>query len=488
MLRQHRENRSNEKLLSASHAIVRRFLRSETAGDGVLEIDGESLSGNVNKKLKGWREENVEEAQEIVRVARALCQVDESLSSCLCDLLIPFSENFRESFTQQGMISFDGLLARARTLVRDYPVVREELKHSFKAILIDEFQDTDPIQYEILVYLAEDLGQRATDWSKVKLTPGKIFVVGDPKQSIYAFRRADIEAYLQITEKMIKAQNGIECQLVTNFRSHGIILDVVNGVFDRLIQPREGLQPAYVPIQPAPLESDENRSESSLPFRKVTIRKVHGESETLNTESARRLEAENLARWLEEEVLGKTEILDEEGRTVLVQAKHVAILLRKLTDVHHYLEPLRRRGLRYVVEGERHFYAVQEIIDAVNLLRTVENPHDKLALVGVLRSPSHAMGSTVSGCTRLALAARRPSRRGHLRAPSPTAPGLPRRRALQRQQAKAVLRYKGALRTPSKTSSRDSSSSSGGGDSPHLREHTDPSLSSELLPWRAGSS
>ena len=387
LLRQHRKNRSNEKLLSASHAIVRRFLRSETAGDGVLEIDGESLSGNVNKKLKGWREENVEEAQEIVRVARALCPVDESLSSCLCDLLIPFSENFRESFTQQGMISFDGLLARARTLVRDYPVVREELKHRFKAILIDEFQDTDPIQYEILVYLAEELGQRATDWSKVKLTPGKIFVVGDPKQSIYAFRRADIEAYLQVTEKMIKAQNGIECQLVTNFRSHGIILDVVNGVFDRLIQPREGLQPAYVPIQPAPLESDENRSESSLPFRKVTIRKVHGESETLNTESARRLEAESLARWLEEEVLGKTEILDEEGTTVLVQAKHVAILLRKLTDVHHYLEPLRRRGLRYVVEGERHFYAVQEIIDAVNLLRTVENPHDKLALVGVLRSP-----------------------------------------------------------------------------------------------------
>jgi ATP-dependent helicase/nuclease subunit A len=164
-------------------------------------------------------------------------------------------------------------------------------------------------------------------------------------------------------------------------------LDAVNGVFDRLIQPREGLQPPYVAIQPAPSSRNERGGESPLPFRKLTIRKVQGESERLNSESARTLEAESLARWLEEEVLGKAEIHDGEGRTVLVQPKDVAILFRKLTDVHHYLEPLRRRALRYVVEGERHFYAVQEIIDAVNLLRAVENPHDKLALVGVLRSP-----------------------------------------------------------------------------------------------------
>lgn len=384
LLQRHPENRSNEKLLRDSHAILRRFLLPR---DGELEINGDSLSGSINKKLKGWPEEDVEDAQEILRAARALCQVDDALSRCLCDLLIPFAENFREAFTREGMLSFDGLLARARTLVRDHPAVREELKRRFKAILIDEFQDTDPIQYEILIYLAEEIGQRATDWTEVKLTPGKIFVVGDPKQSIYAFRRADIEAYLEVVEKIIKAQNGIECHLITNFRSHGKILDVVNGVFRRLIQPREGLQPVYVAIEPAPSSSTENGDQNPLPFRKVTIRKVQGESEKLNTELARRLEAESLARWLEEEVLGKAEILDEEGRTTLVQPKHVAILLRKLTDVHHYLEPLRRRGLRYVVEGERHFYAVQEIIDAVNLLRAVENPHDKLALVGVLRSP-----------------------------------------------------------------------------------------------------
>src|SRR3990170_3750357 len=78
----------------------------------------------------------------------------------------------------------------------------------------------------------------AKDWRKVKLTPGKVFVVGDPKQSIYAFRRADIEAYLEVVEKIIKAQNGVECRLTTNFRSHGKILEVVNGIFSSLIQAR----------------------------------------------------------------------------------------------------------------------------------------------------------------------------------------------------------------------------------------------------------
>ena len=75
------------------------------------------------------------------------------------------------------------------------------------------------------------------------------------------------------------------------------------------------------------------------------------------------------------------------GERVLAQPKDVAILFRKLTDIHDYFEPLRRQGIRYVVEGERHFYAAKEIIDAVNLLRAIENPNDRLALVGVLRSP-----------------------------------------------------------------------------------------------------
>jgi ATP-dependent helicase/nuclease subunit A len=283
---------------------------------------------------------------------------------------------------RDGHLSFDGLLVRARNLVRDQRRVRAELKRRYQTILIDEFQDTDPIQYEILLYLAERSGQAAADWRQVKVEPGKIFVVGDPKQSIYAFRRADIQAYLEVVEKIIKAQNGVECRLTTNFRSDAAIIDAVNGVFENLIQAQDGVQPPYIAIHPAPGRP----AAKAGTLAKVAVRKIVTEKE-INAESARRLEGESLARWLKEAVLNKTRILNAGGESVYVQAKDIAILFRKLTDIHDYLEPFRRQGIRYVVEGERHFYAAKEIIDAVNLLRAVENPFDRLAFVGVLRSP-----------------------------------------------------------------------------------------------------
>jgi ATP-dependent helicase/nuclease subunit A len=267
--------------------------------------------------------------------------------------------------------------------VRDNWAVREEIKRRYRSLLIDEFQDTDPIQYEILLYLAERPGSAAKSWREVRLAPGKIFIVGDPKQSIYAFRRADIEAYLEVVESIVLAQGGAECRLTTNFRSHAAILDAVNGIFASLMRPQQGLQPSYIPIYPAP-ERD-GKTNTDLP--RVLVRKVDADGGELDAERARRLEGESLAQWLKEEVLGKAVITNAQGEKALAQPKDVALLFRKLTDIHEYLEPFRRHGIRYVVEGERHFYAAKEIIDAVNLLRAIDNPHDRIALVGVLRSP-----------------------------------------------------------------------------------------------------
>jgi ATP-dependent helicase/nuclease subunit A len=386
----HPEERLNEKLLRAARTLIRaagpaaRNRGDEIADAKLLLLSGKSIARNVN----GWTAEDVEEARELVRIAKGLCQVDPGSTALVWDLLIPFVETFREFFVHQGFVSFDGLLMRARNLVRDHGFVREELKRQFQAILIDEFQDTDPIQYEILLYLAEQIGHRAEEWRQVKLTPGKIFVVGDPKQSIYAFRRADIEAYLEIIEKIIKAQGGIECRLTTNFRSHHAILDVVNGIFGSLMQPRQGIQPAYIGIEaPRPKSPNPGTERGPTSLAKVVVRKIVAADESGNAEQARRLEAESLARWLKEEVLGKTAICDSGGQSIPAQQKDIALLFRKLTDIQDYIEPLRRHGIRYVVEGERHFYTVKEIIDAVNLLRAVENPYDRLALVGVLRSP-----------------------------------------------------------------------------------------------------
>ncbi len=335
-----------------------------------------------NNSLNGWSADDIVAAQEVVRAAKGLAGIDGEFIALLWRLLVPYASAFRERFLRDGHISFDGLLVRARNLVRDQHRVRAELKKSYRTILIDEFQDTDPIQYEILLYLAEQLDQSASEWRKVKLEPGKLFVVGDPKQSIYAFRRADIEAYLEVVEKIVMAQGGIECRLTTNFRSDGAILDVVNGAFEQLIQAQAGVQPPYIGIEPAP-----GRTSLSGGLAKVSVRKIIASDDQTDAETARRIEGESLAQWLKESVLGKAQVLNPQGQIVSAEPKDVAILMRKLTDVHDYLEPFRRHGIRYVVEGERHFYAAKEIIDAVNLLRAVENPYDRLALVGVLRSP-----------------------------------------------------------------------------------------------------
>lgn len=381
LLQRHPEDRLNEKLLRAAHAAIGAFNqlahKLERNSETSILLSAKSLSPIT----RGWSAEDIKEAQVTVRAAKGLLGVDSELIGVLWRLLVTFATDFRERFVREGHVSFDGLLVRARDLVRDDARVRADLKQRYRAILLDEFQDTDPIQYEILLYLAEEPGHAAMDWRQVKVVPGKIFVVGDPKQSIYAFRRADIEAYLEIVEKVIQAQDGIECRLTTNFRSNGAILDGVNGVFENLIQAQHGLQPPYIPLYPAPA-----RGSASSPIPKLLVRKIISERE-VDAETARHLEAESLARWLKDEVLGKATILNSHGERACAQSKDVAILLRKLTDIHEYLLPLRRERIRYVVEGERNFYAAKEIIDAVSLLRAVENPYDRLALVGVLRSP-----------------------------------------------------------------------------------------------------
>ena len=384
IIERHPEERMNEKLVRAARAVIEEYRRGRR-GQGSEGAEAKSLIADksINRNLKGWSAEDAAQAQELTRAALGLCRVDAELTASLWNLLVPFAESFREFFVRQGYVSFDGLLVRARNLVRAEPRVRAELKRQYRSILIDEFQDTDPIQYEILLYLAETPDTSAENWRKVKLTPGKVFVVGDPKQSIYAFRRADIEAYLEVVEKIIMAQDGIECPLTTNFRSNRAILDVVNGVFARLIQAQHGVQPRYIEIEPPPDRPP--AVDQKLPS--VSIRKTVAVATELNAEKARRLEGESLARWLKEEILDKTVILSAGGERVYAQPKDVAILFRKLTDIHDYLESFRRRDIRYVVEGERHFYAAKEIIDAVNLFRAIENPHDPLALVGVLRSP-----------------------------------------------------------------------------------------------------
>lgn len=381
------KRRKAEQMLAAAVQALALLLEKGPPGLDDLDQDERTvLEKDLGKAPAGWDEVAFQEAASIIELAQQLLAVDQRYFQEVVTLVRPFLHHVHQRFLTSGWVAFDGLLARAKTLLRDHPAVRARIKQTYRAILVDEFQDTDPVQYEIILYLGERAGSYQTSWQDVDLEPGKLFIVGDPKQSIYAFRRADIEAFERVVEK-IRAGGGNVYSLVTNFRSDGAVLDVVNNVFDRLFYPTEHVQPPNERLAARPQRKPEV-SVSGVQLRLVTSGE---DDEEFDAQAATRAEAEALARWLKEELLAGTTVTDRERREVPLQPGHIALIFRKLTQAQVYLDALRRYDIAYITDGEKHFYRRQEIIDVVNLLRVIDNPHDAIALVGILRSPLGGM-------------------------------------------------------------------------------------------------
>ena len=371
-----------DAMLEAAHAVFALLPEQGCEGlAGLTAAHRQELDRDIGKKTAGWSEADFAEAAGLIQIARQALAVDGSLTRDLLALLCPFAADVRKTFLSQGWVSFDGLLARARALLREHPGIRERLKHEYQAVLVDEFQDTDPVQYEIILYLAERAGRQGRDWRTIDLDPGKLFIVGDPKQSIYAFRRADIEAFERVVEK-VAASGGITYALATNFRSDERVLEVVNPLFDRLLVRQDHVQPANVPLIVRP----NRRSRIGQPGVEVRVVRAEEDEEVTST-AATRHEAEQLARWIKDELLANETLADASGGRHELKPGHIALLFRKLTQAQEYLDALRRHEIAYITDGEKHFYRRQEVIDLVNVLRVVENPHDAIALAGVLRSP-----------------------------------------------------------------------------------------------------
>ncbi len=147
---------------------------------------------------------------------------------------------FYEHRLRIGKLDFQDLLVLSARLLREQPSVRRQLGRKWRRLLVDEFQDTDPLQAEIMLLLAsdpdgggvesaEESGDHCPDWRAVVPRDGALFVVGDPKQSIYRFRRADIELYGFVRDRF--RDFGEVVVLTTNFRSRPEIGDLVNQLF-----------------------------------------------------------------------------------------------------------------------------------------------------------------------------------------------------------------------------------------------------------------
>ena len=141
------------------------------------------------------------------------------------------ADAYADERRKRGELTFQDLLVLAADLLRNNPRARRDLGERYRYILVDEFQDTDPLQAEILLLLASDPGANGHDWRTVVPRPGALFVVGDPKQSIYRFRRADITLY-EFVKQRFRAFGEV-LGLEANFRSLPEFGHLVRGVFDR---------------------------------------------------------------------------------------------------------------------------------------------------------------------------------------------------------------------------------------------------------------
>lgn len=143
----------------------------------------------------------------------------------------PAVQYYEDLRYKRSQLNFQDLLMKTALMLKNYAEVREYFQCKYKFLLVDEYQDTDPIQAEIIFYLT---GMDTAEKDFQKLTPraGSLFVVGDPKQSIYRFRRADIYIY-NLTKLLIVKSGGETLSLVTNFRSLASICDVLNRLINK---------------------------------------------------------------------------------------------------------------------------------------------------------------------------------------------------------------------------------------------------------------
>ncbi len=335
----------------------------------------EDLAEDPGKKVaEANRAEAIAIGDATRSLVRSLLTVDEVLARLFVEAIGPFVRVARERLLARGLIGFDALLVQARDLLRDHTEARAIVKRRFRLLLVDEFQDTDPTQYEIVLLLGECEELSAPDPWQTLLAPGKLFVVGDPKQSIYRFRGADYDALRQALDR-IGAQGAEELTLQANFRSHEAIVNAVNALFEEpqtAVWRTSDYQPRYVPIR-ATIEA-----QSDLPRVEVwTI------PETLASAAGDR-------RELEARVIADA-IAREVGASGGSRPSDYAILLRAFSEVSIYLRALREREIPFVVDGGREFLERREIIEAFALLRAVAQPSDSVALLAFLRSPAGAV-------------------------------------------------------------------------------------------------
>ncbi|GAB2933564.1 hypothetical protein GCM10027047_32510 [Rhodococcus aerolatus] len=291
----------------------------------------------------------------------------------------------------EGRLEFHDLLVLSRDLLRHDGQVRAALAHRYPRLLLDEFQDTDPIQVELAVRIAGGAAATQADWADVVVPPGSLFVVGDPKQSIYRFRRADVAMYLRAQDVLGGARGGGEqVSLTTCFRTVAPVVDWVNGVFGRLITHEVDAQPAYAALT-AHRPADPRPPAPGVPG--VTVLGAEGHPDKPVAAELRTREAADVAAVVHRAVTEGWPVQDRRtGRWRPAELDDVAVLVPARTSLPYLEEAFDAARVPYRAESSSLVYQAQEVRDLLAAARAVADPSDQLSLVTALRSPLFGCG------------------------------------------------------------------------------------------------
>jgi ATP-dependent exoDNAse (exonuclease V) beta subunit len=323
---------------------------------------------------------------------------DGDLAALLQQELAAATAEYQRLKAAAGALDFADLLARARDLIRDNGDVRRHLRGKFTRIFVDEFQDTDPIQAEILLLLAAD-DPDAVDHREIRPSAGKLFIVGDPKQAIYRFRGTDVGTYWRV-KAQVEARGGRVVQLSTSYRSVPEIQRFVNAAFEpAMIEDRHRQQAGYVPLSPSRRANDRQPSIVALPVpRPYSARgpmKVSGRAIDESLPDA----VGAFVAWLVDPKNGWTVAEprpDGTEQQVPIQPRHVALLFRRFvsfgTDVTRpYTDAIEARGIPHLLVGGKAFHGREEVETVRAALAAVEWPDDELSVFAALKGSLFAI-------------------------------------------------------------------------------------------------
>ena len=340
---------------------------------------GVTLNRWPKKDGKERFEEMAQFRDEVVRPALRLWRG--YLHKPLIEFAMEGARYYAEWRRERSLLNFQDLLMLTADLLRGSAEVRSYFKKRIRYLLVDEFQDTDPIQAEIVMLLAGE-NDAENSWRRIKPRKGALFLVGDPKQSIYRFRRADIDIFNSV-KRMFREGAGEVLELTSNFRSLDPVRDITDTVFRAKFPPEETqYQAKFAPL----MTTRGNGAGFDGGVFENPIPKHPGNrpGEVAETDAA------VIASWMHGALKGslRLERTKEEkanGKSEQAEPGDFMIITRLKKHLHLYARALEARGIPYEITGGENFNRSEELYEIYKVMKSVADPSDPVALLAALR-------------------------------------------------------------------------------------------------------